>query len=354
MNYRYLMDLDTLPNCENVMIYGTGQSGQMLYKLLKAERPDVRLLGFIDSFTRGNLFDQQIYNVNDLSGSDICPHTAVLLASYNASWIDEMVENLLLLGFKNYWVNAMILNPMYRNLDLSQYQHDIEWVRDRIDDSDRNLFDILIDTLVGNSTYDLQRWYMKNKGDQYFDYISIKSGDVIIEGGVFDGGHTTRFADLVGEEGIVYGFDPFGDTIAKLWSRRTYTRNNLRIIKKALWSNSGHLYFSDDGAGSTVSNDPSHAKNKVEGISIDDFALAFPIKGLNMIKLDVEGAEERVLQGAIQTIKYYKPQMAISIYHKVSDFFHLPKLIDSVLPEARFMLMTYSPTPTDTILYVLP
>ena len=42
-----------------------------------------------------------------------------------------------------------------------------------------------------------------------------------------------------------------------------------------------------------------------------------------MITIDVEGAEQNLLKGAMDTIKLQKPLLFISIYHNVADFFEI-------------------------------
>ena len=88
---------------------------------------------------------------------------------------------------------------------------------------------------------------------------------------------------------------------------------------------------------------------KIEVISIDE---ALKGKKISFIKLDVEGAEEAALLGAEQTIKQYKPRLAISIYHKEFDFVTIPLLLLQMNPQYQFAMRHYTTCPFETILYV--
>ena len=43
--------------------------------------------------------------------------------------------------------------------------------------------------------------------------------------------------------------------------------------------------------------------------------------------MDIEGAELLALEGAIETIKKFKPKLAIATYHSLSDFVKIPNWI---------------------------
>ena len=46
--------------------------------------------------------------------------------------------------------------------------------------------------------------------------------------------------------------------------------------------------------------------------------------------MDIEGAETSALNGAIETIKRFKPKLAIAIYHSLVDMYKIPELILSL------------------------
>ena len=70
--------------------------------------------------------------------------------------------------------------------------------------------------------------------------------------------------------------------------------------------------------------------------------------------MDIEGAELPSLKGAENTIRHYKPKLAISVYHKYDDLFTIPKYIKSLNNEYKFYLRAhYKPYFNDLVLYAI-
>ena len=50
----------------------------------------------------------------------------------------------------------------------------------------------------------------------------------------------------------------------------------------------------------------------------------------DLVKMDVEGLEEDVIEGAKETIQKYAPKLAVAIYHNTSDLITLPIELDKI------------------------
>ena len=72
-------------------------------------------------------------------------------------------------------------------------------------------------------------------------------------------------------------------------------------------------------------------------IDIDNFIKKNKIKDLRLIKLDIEGYEIEALKGAKNTIKKYKPILIVAAYHKDYDILEIPKYINSIYPNYKFI-----------------
>ena len=58
-----------------------------------------------------------------------------------------------------------------------------------------------------------------------------------------------------------------------------------------------------------------------------------------------------MLIGASKGIKEYMPLLAICIYHNAVDFYEIPLLIHSLVPEYKLAVRHHSYTLADTVLY---
>ena len=59
---------------------------------------------------------------------------------------------------------------------------------------------------------------------------------------------------------------------------------------------------------------------------------------ITMIKMDIEGAEQRALMGAREHIKKDKPTLLISVYHNFEDLYKIPRMIMEMNNNYEFYL----------------
>jgi len=69
--------------------------------------------------------------------------------------------------------------------------------------------------------------------------------------------------------------------------------------------------------------------------------------------MDAEGHELKVLAGARETIKTFKPSLALSTYHRGDDLIKLPKFLLELNPDYKFYLRHCTPRWGETVLYVV-
>ena len=194
---------------------------------------------------------------------------------------------------------------------------------------------------------------------QYFglDFFQPCDNEIFVDAGAYDGSTIYEFtswcADLQYNYTKIYGLEPDPDSIAK--ARKTVEKNGLHdvvLVDKAAWSDEQEIFLKQAGSGSALSgiNVPESGGLYVKTAPIDaivnDEAVTF-------IKMDVEGAELEALRGASQTIKKYKPKLAISVYHEPDDIINVLLYINELAPDYRFFLRHHTLIFSETVLYAI-
>ncbi|MCB9422040.1 MAG: FkbM family methyltransferase [Ardenticatenaceae bacterium] len=141
----------------------------------------------------------------------------------------------------------------------------------------------------------------------------LKPGDTFVDVGANIGYFTLFAAARVGEKGRVISFEPRPDNCQLL--KKSIAENgfdNISIYQNAVAEKAQTLIFSGGGADSNGriinENEPmakEHQLPVVEAITLDETLAAEP--QINIIKLDIEGAEPRAWLGMQQIVEKHHP-----------------------------------------------
>jgi FkbM family methyltransferase len=204
----------------------------------------------------------------------------------------------------------------------------------------------------------IQAFYLKQyhgHNDQNLD-VKPNLGDIVLDCGGCWGDTTFEFAASVGSGGkvYVYEFIPFNNKIIRKNAELNPSlAKRVEIINHAAWSESGKdVYYFDNGPGSKVQFQPFDGMDgNAMTLSIDDLVSSKGLRTVDLIKMDIEGAEQQALVGATNTIKIFKPKLAISIYHSLSDFTSIAIWIDSLGLGYKFYIRHFTIYRGETVLF---
>lgn len=147
----------------------------------------------------------------------------------------------------------------------------------------------------------------------------VGPGDVFVDAGANCGVYTVAAAHLVGASGQVLAFEPGEASLAML--RRNVELNGfsqVRVFPTALSENSGtaRLYAHDHGASSFTlgrTEEGERLSFEIETATLDAILPKEGISRVDVIKMDVEGAEELILRGATQLFDRCRPKVIFEI-----------------------------------------
>ncbi|MEW6221786.1 MAG: FkbM family methyltransferase [Candidatus Hadarchaeota archaeon] len=157
--------------------------------------------------------------------------------------------------------------------------------------------------------------------DYLREYIP-RRGDIVVDGGAFEGGFTVIASLLVGDKGKVIAFEPDEANFKKLSDEiGRYQLKNIVTVKKGLWSKNTTLKFSEEHESTSTFFFEGGSKRgtikPVQVVRLDDEIKKMGIKRVDFLKLDVEGAEIEVVEGAKEVLKKNDVHLAIASYHVV-------------------------------------
>jgi len=175
----------------------------------------------------------------------------------------------------------------------------------------------------------------------YLKEYQLRPGDAIIDGGAYTGHFSLMASKLVGAKGKVIAFEPDEDNYKTLLSNIKLNKaKNITAVKKGLWSKDDKLVFcSESSKGSSFCKDGRGSKGlKVPVTSIDSELRRRKVKKLDFVKMDIEGAEIKAVEGSKEIMKKSKPKMAIASYHVVDGkktYIALEKLLKKLAYTAK-------------------
>jgi len=186
---------------------------------------------------------------------------------------------------------------------------------------------------------------------RYDSIVEPKLGDVVFDIGAYVGDTALWFSKAVGPQGKVYAFEPEPSNFNKL--KANLERNkvtNVIPLQLAVSETEGEMQVSSAAGSSVITQAGTGLSVKVT--TIDKFVEANKLPRVDFIKMDVEGYESKVLKGAHETIKTFKPSLALSAYHRGDDLIKLPKFLLQLNPNYKFYLRHCTSIWADTVLYV--
>lgn len=332
---------------KRVGIYGAGGRGRAVARRLAAcgVVPEC----FIDSDPQkhGTLLDGlRVIGPEDLR---LRPELPVLLASF---WSEEILFFMRAQGLGNelFW---MRLSNSYVPDIMERHGGEIQSIYDRLADEESRLVytSVIKSVATGNAAY--------HRVSPYAEYLHPcalpRSGQTVVDGGAYNGDTAKMYLSICGDC-HVHAFEPDPLVFESLTVAASSPELNGRITphRLGLWESSTRLSFSVlEPTGSRIDSCGAN-ENVIQTVSLDEFAAETGSR-IDLVKLDVEGAEAAVLRGAAGVIRQFRPTLVVCLYHKALDCVELPLLTMDLAGEGySFYVGHHGSAETDTVLYAVP
>lgn len=186
--------------------------------------------------------------------------------------------------------------------------------------------------------------YTYSPEKQYFEDFMRSSKDIFVDAGAFDGETSQIFAKFCPDYEKIYVFEPSNVNMKK-------AKENLAALRDVVYFDCGlsdkkdRLRFSSALGSSSVISE--QGTDFIDVDALDNLSAG----KVTFIKMDLEGWELAALKGAAQTIKQYRPKLAIGAYHQTADFLAVYQFVMRLHPDYQIYLRHYTQGWPETVLY---
>jgi len=182
--------------------------------------------------------------------------------------------------------------------------------------------------------------------NDHYNYSRIEPGMTVVDVGAHIGTFTLLASKRVGEEGKVIAIEPEIYNFKQL--NKNLELNEIRNtipVKTALSDFNGKEdFFISKGSGCHSffpCRDDIIDKTQIGVKTLDSLLWELNIKRVNLLKIDAEGAELKILKGAQQTLinnpqikmvvaSYHSPQEAEEVMAFLKELYFVPKIIPGI------------------------
>jgi len=199
--------------------------------------------------------------------------------------------------------------------------------------------------------------------NQYFalpEFVNF-GNDHFVDAGAYVGDTIEKFIWMCsGVFRRIYAFEPGEPQLAAMKHRIERLRREWMISESAVILENAGLADKDTAMTMSLWNVPANTSlsydtveeskqaGKVSCYALDNYLAGRPA---TFIKADIEGMELAMLQGAKNTIRQWKPKMALSIYHTPAHLFEIAEYINGLVPEYRMAVRQHAPIFAESVLY---
>ena len=178
--------------------------------------------------------------------------------------------------------------------------------------------------------------------------LSFRNNEIYVDGGSYDGDSVTLFIRRVKNKyDKILAFEPDKVIYRKLVQKMN-DKGRIECLNQGLFNKNGKVSFSTTSDRASLIE--SGGTSSINVASIDSVLNG---ERVSFIKMNIEGAEINALKGAQKSIKQWFPKMAISCYHRPSDLWQIPLLINKMSKKYNLYLRQHDGGVIESVCYAI-
>jgi FkbM family methyltransferase len=166
---------------------------------------------------------------------------------------------------------------------------------------------------------------------------TAKAGDVVLDCGANVGVTIRRWLEDGASKIVAIEPAPENILVLKRNFAAEIAAGKVIVYEKGVWDKEETLTLQVDPQNSAADSFIIHREGgkevmKIPVTTIDKLVAELNLERVDFIKMDIEGAEQRALAGARETLAKYHPRMALASYHVPDDPEKFPQIIRAIWP----------------------
>lgn len=331
-----------------ILLYGMGNGADMIIKVLESYGITYEDTFASDGFVRGHSFHgKRVLSFSEAKekyGDFVIIVTFAVHDDPTMSFISGLSDE-----FELYAPTVSVVDGSPFTLEFFKENEEsfrlaYEMLYDEKSKSD--YLDILRFKLSGDVKYLIKTHSEKMK--LYEEVLPLSGSETIMDLGAYDGDTIREFLSVTDSKyKKIIALEPDEKNFRKL-ERKTEGLQNLIRLNIGAWDKEDTLYFAKKSGRNSRLEDGGIP---IEFNSVDNIADG----EVTFIKMDIEGAELKALEGAKNTIQQYKPKLYVCAYHRNEDMFTLPFKIKELYEGYRLYFRQHPYIPAwESNFYAIP
>ncbi len=300
-----------------ILLYGMGNGADMIIKVLESYGITYEDTFASDGFVRGHSFHgKRVLSFSEAKekyGDFVIIVTFAVHDDKTMNFISELSDSFELYAPTVSVVDGGPFTYEFFMENENNFRKAYEILAD--EKSKEDYLNILRFKLSGDVKYLLKAHSEKMK--LYKDVLPLSDDEYIVDLGAYDGDTIREFLSVTGGKyKKIIALEPDEKNFRKL-ERKTEGLENLIRLNLGAWDKEETLYFAKKSGRNSRLEDGGVpvSFNSVDNIVNEE---------VTFIKMDIEGAELRALEGAKNTVAKHKPKLYVCAYHRNEDMFALP------------------------------
>ena len=308
-----------------IVMYGMGNGADKILNVAKRYNIEISDFFASDGFVRGHSFKgKRVLSFSEIKNKYT---DFIILLSFGSS-LDDVLANIYSISerYEMYAPDVPVSGDNVFTYDFYESNKDkIEKARSMLcDEHSVNVFDNVVKyKLSGEISY--LRKIDTDESEVYENLLTPDKYTSYVDLGAYNGDTVEQTLSVCPNVKDVIAVEPDVKNFTKLENRCTkFTDKNIILQNCVAWDSIGVLNF--DASGNRNSNVVSQVTEKMKIKTVRADTLDNILKDkfrCDLIKYDVEGAEEKAIDGSYETIKRDTPDLIVSAYHRSEDIFSI-------------------------------